>query len=230
MSVIVPALNEEQNLKGAVDSIIASLRAHGTDWEIILIDDGSSDLTREIALGLSNNNPRIKFLHHSRPMGVGYSFRDGVSHATKDAVTFIPGDGENDPDEIIKYVPLLEYVDLVVPFIVNKEVRSWMRQFLSGLFVSIINFSFRTKFNCTNGNVIYKRNIIEPIKQRSAGFFFQTECLIKAAKSGFIFAEVPMRIRTRAKGESKAMSLRSLKAVVSEYLRLLAYIYFSRKG
>lgn len=204
--------------------MIRSLSAGGIDWEIVLINDGSSDGTAKIIDELSSGFSQVKSLHHESPMGLGYSIREGVQAATKDAVTWLPADGENDPEEIFKYVSLLDQVDIVVPFVINKEVRSQGRQFLSGMFLFIINLTFWTSFKYTNGNIIYKRKIFDVVSQRSTGFFFQTECLIKAVKAGFTFTEVPIRIRQRLKGSSKAISLKSFRAVVSEYFRLLSDI------
>jgi hypothetical protein len=141
----------------------------------------------------------------------------------------LPGDGENEPGEVIKYISLLEHVDIIVPFVINKDARSRTRQFISGIFLKVINLSFGTNFNYTNGNVIYKRHIFNSVKQESQGFFFQTECLIKATWLGFTFAEVPIRIRGRLKGRSKAISFKSLRVLLWEYLRLLFYVYLQGK-
>ncbi len=230
LSIIVPALNEGENLPSAVDSMLADCKKAGIDWELILVDDGSTDTTGAIADELARKYaPRIKVIHHPRPMGIGSSIRDGVAAATRDALTWLPGDGENDPYEIFKYLPLIAHVDCVVPFVVNKDVRSRSRQRLSKTFVNLINMTFGTSFNYTNGNVIYRKNVFDVVKQESTGFFFQTECLVKAARAGFIYAEVPIRIRARLGGESKALTLKSLRAVVTEYLRLFSAVYFKRK-
>jgi glycosyltransferase involved in cell wall biosynthesis len=225
----VPALNEEDNIRAAVESIIADCGKAGVDWEVVVVDDGSTDSTGRIVDELARRHaPRIKVLHHKRPMGVGASIRDAVGATSKDAVTWLPGDGENEPYEIIKYLPLLEHVDFIVPFVVNNHIRTLSRRILSRLFVNIINMTFGTFMSYTNGNVIYKRMIFDSIRQESNGFFFQTECVVKSARAGYNFAEVPIRLRGRRKGKSKALTLKSLKVVVSEYLRLIWMVYFKR--
>ncbi len=229
LSIVVPALNEEENFKQASESMLADLGTAGIDWEIIIVDDGSTDATGKMADELARKmGPRVKVIHHAKPMGIGASIRDGVKAAAKDAVTWLPGDGENDPAEVFKYLPLIEHVDCINPFVINKDVRSRSRQRISGLFTTIINISFGTRFNYTNGNVIYRRKVFEAVRQESTGFFFQTECLVKASRAGFTIAEVPIRIRVRAGGESKALTFRSLKSVARDYLRLVAAVYFQR--
>lgn len=229
LSITVPALNEECNLPKALESMIDDCRKFGVDWEVIIIDDGSTDGTGKLAEEMAvRHAPRIKVLHHQRPMGIGASIRDGVQMATKDAVTWLPGDGENDPGEIFKFLPLLEHVDFVIPYVINKDVRSRSRQRLSRLFLTIVNATFGTFLNYTNGNVIYKRSLCAGIKQESTGFFFQTECIVKSIRRGYSFAEVPIRIRQRQKGASKALTLRSLRSVTSDYFKLIRSVYFRK--
>ncbi|MFH1876323.1 MAG: glycosyltransferase family 2 protein [Candidatus Omnitrophota bacterium] len=220
LTVVSPALNEEENVSAALEGMVAALNDAGIDWEIILVDDGSIDKTGALAEDCALREPRIKVIHHERPMGIGYSFRDGACAAAKDAVTYLPGDGENDPAEVIKYVGLLAHVDVVVPFVINKEVRSRTRQFLSKLYLAITNTSFGTNFNYTNGNVIYKRSILGALAVRSNSFFFQTEYLLRSTAAGFTFAEVPIRIRARLQGRSKALSFKSFRTLVVEFTRL----------
>jgi dolichol-phosphate mannosyltransferase len=220
LSIIVPALNEEPNVADAVNSIVDALDQAQTDWEIILVDDGSNDATGSIADAIAAVNSRIRVIHHAKPMGIGYCFREGASCATKEAVTFLPGDGENDPVEIIKHLPLLEHVDMVVPYVVNKDARSKARQALSGLYLRIINVSFSANFKYANGNVLYNRRIFDAVKSKSNSFFFTTEYLMRATRAGFTFSQVPILIRKRLQGESKALTIASLRTLSKEYMRL----------
>jgi len=85
----------------------------------------------------------------------------------------------------------------------------------------IINLTFGVNFNYTNGTVLYRREILADFPNRSNGFFFQTENVVRAVWSGYLFAEVPYRLAVRKGGESKAISLRSLSQVVQNYLSLV---------
>lgn len=230
VTVVVPALNEERNLEDAVTSIIAAFENGGMDWEIIIVNDGSTDSTGEIANEFASKNPGIRVLHHERPMGIGYSFREGVAASSKDAVTLLPGDGEADPYELLKWLPLLEHVDIVNPFIVNRDVRSWDRRMLAALYLWITNLSFGTTFRRSTGNVIYRRGVFAAVNPEAKGFFYQTECLVKAIRAGFTFTEVPGRLRGRFRGGSKALSFRSFWAVALDFLRLFIAIHILRKA
>jgi glycosyltransferase involved in cell wall biosynthesis len=225
VSVIVPALNEENNIEGAINNIIEAFEEFDLDWEIVIVNDGSTDGTGARADKFAASNPRIKVLHHTHPMGIGRAFLDGVKSASKFAVTWLPGDGENDAREILKYVPLIQHVDVVVPFVINTGVRSLFRRLLSTTYLWIINLSFGTNFNYTNGTVIYRRHIFERIAPRADSFFFQAECLITAIRAGMIFAEVPVSLQQRTSGKSKAVSLRSLFRVIRDFIRLFIAVH-----
>ena len=229
LSIIMPALNEEANIAGAIEHTLEAFSRHGLKGEIIVINDGSTDDTAKIVDGFCAvaGGPRIRIVHHQTPQGLGASFRDGLRAARGEAVAFMPGDDENDPGEIMRYFRLLGEVDMIVPFVYNKEVRPKIRNLISTVFRMIINITFGVNFNYTNGTVIYRRAILNPAPNRSNGFFFQTENVVRAVWSGHLFAEVPYRLAVRSGGESKAISMKSLAQVVRNYLSLVKEIYLS---
>ena len=216
----MPALHEEKNLRQAVRGLTDVLGQDGIDWEVILVNDGSTDQTKEIAIELVSTEPRIKLINHPKPLGIGRSFWDGVEASSKHGITWFPGDGENDPDELIKYLPLLEHVDIVIPFVINKEARSWRRRFVSKFYLWMVNLLFGTMFNYTTGNVIYRKTVFDVVEPRAHGFTYQTECLIRAVRSGFTFAEVPVHLGKRLHGHSKILTFQSVTKATWELIRL----------
>lgn len=229
LSIIMPALNEEGNIASAIGHTLAAFAAHGLSGEIVVVNDGSTDRTPRIVEEIAGREGegRIRMVHHRTPQGLGAAFRDGLRETRGEAVAFMPGDDENDPGEIMRYYGLLGQVDMVVPFVYNKEVRPKVRNLISAVFRSLINVTFGVNFNYTNGTVLYRRAILASAPNRSAGFFFQTENVVRAVWSGYLFAEVPYRLAVRAGGESKALSLKSLRQVTRDYLALIKEIYFS---
>lgn len=226
LSVIVTALNEEKNIQPALKNILAAFDDFHIAAEIIAVDDGSTDKTGELIRQLAGEVQAIKLLHHDKPCGVGASFWDGVEASSGDVVIWMPGDNENDPWEIFRYCNLLEHVDIVIPFIFNKEVRSVFRNALSFIYRFIINTTFAVYFNYTNGTILYRKSILKDLNHRSLGFFFQTDILIRAAKKGYLFAEVPYRLNLREHGISKAVTFPSLMRVARGYFRLVKDFYF----
>ena len=228
ISFLMPALNEEANIATALDHARKAFDSYEINGEIIVVDDGSTDNTSRIVEEkmAEEGAGRIRMIRHPRPQGVGASFRDGLREARGEVIAFMPGDDENEPGEILRYYPLLRDVDMVVPFVYNKEVRPARRNLLSTIYRMIINVSFGVNFNYTNGTVLYRRVILADSPNTSDGFFFQTENIVRAARRGYLFAEVPYRLDVRASGESKAVSLSSLVSVIKSYLVLFRESYF----
>jgi glycosyltransferase involved in cell wall biosynthesis len=229
LSVVMPALNEEDNVISAIERTLSAFDHLGIDGEIVVVNDGSTDHTGNLAAERAEEETRVRMIVHETPQGIGASFWDGVHVARGAVVTMFPGDDENDPVEALRYFHLFENVDIVVPFISNKGVRSKRREQLSSMFTAIVNLTFRTRLNYTNGTVLYRRAILGDLELKSKGFFYQTELLIKAIKRGYLFAEVPNLLRQRGSGTSKAISLKSFCAVVKGYLQLVMDVYFKRR-
>jgi glycosyltransferase involved in cell wall biosynthesis len=222
----MPALNEEKNISLAIANTLKAFSDSKIDGEILVINDGSRDKTKEIASAFAKNDSRIRLFNHDTPKGIGASFHEGVKKAQGEAVVMLPGDNENDPWETFRYANLLDHVDVVIPFVFNRQVRSFFRNVLSYTYRFIINSTFGVNFNYTNGTVLYRKSILSKINCKSTGFFFQTEILIKVAKSGYLFAEVPYRLGLRPQGVSKAISFPSFLKVTKGYFRLVKDIYF----
>lgn len=229
ISFIMPALNEEKNIAQAIANGIRSFDTFGLNGEIVVINDGSTDRTAALVKqAIEQYKDRVRLIVHEKPCGLGASFWEGVDTARGESVVLMPGDNENDPDEILRYHKLLQHVDLVIPFVYNKQVRSLLRNFLSLAYRFIINTTFFVYFNYTNGTVLYRKSVLQTLTHRSRGFFFQTDILIRLVKSGYLFAEVPYRLNLRKEGLSKAVSFPSFIQVVKGYLRLVKEIYFNR--
>ena len=220
VSVIMPALNEAKNVGAAIADTLQAMDDYAIEGEIIVVNDGSTDETEARVRDAMDADPRVRLTNHPAPKGIGASFWEGVAAMRGDIVTMLPGDNENFPHEILRYVDLLQHVDIVIPFLFDRGVRTAFRKFLSVTYRTIINVTFLVNFNYTNGTVLYRRSVLEDIEYQSTGFFFQTDILIRSVKKGYLFAEVPYKIRSRKSGKSKAMSFPSFLQVVRGYMRL----------
>jgi glycosyltransferase involved in cell wall biosynthesis len=230
ITFIVPALNEEENILLVIDSAMAALERSQIIGEIVVINDGSTDKTSLLVEEKIKQFPEtIKMIIHPFSQGIGASFWDGVEEALGDIVVMLPGDNENDPNEILRYYSLMEQVDIVVPFIFNKEMRPFFRRLLAALYHFIIKVSFSFDLRYTNGTTLYRRSLLQELSHRSFGFFFQTDILVRLVKKGYLFAEVPHKLSPRHSGSSKAMKLSSLVCLMKEYLYLFGDYYFKKK-
>lgn len=228
ISVIMPALNEEQNIELAINATLQTFTKLNIDGEIVVINDGSTDNTGKILEDLKNQYENIVIITHQTPRGIGKSFMEGVRKATKTLVVMLPGDNENDPSDALNFLFLMNEVDIVVPFIQNIEVRNRFRRILSSFYRFIINISFGINLNYTNGTVLYRRCIFNNIEVKNSGFLYQAEILVKLLRIGYLFAEVPNYLKLRSTGKSKALTILSFINVCSGYLQLMWDIHVKR--
>lgn len=230
VSIVMPALDEQDNIRAAIDAALRTFDALGIDGEVLVVDDGSTDRTRALAEEARDFDARVRVLSHETRQGVGAAFWRGVDHAAGRTVCMLPGDNENDPAEILRHLPLLEETDVVVPFIVNRRARSAFRRALSGGYRRIINATFRTRFRYTNGTILWRRAALRELADgaRDHSFFHQTDALVRLTRRGWRFAQVPCRLGRRGGGASKAVTWGSFLAVAGGYLRLVRDIYGAR--
>ena len=228
LTVIMPCLNEERNVKEALLETIDAFAYYGIKGNIIVINDGSADHTAKIVSEISESLGNISLLNHEAPKGIGASFWHGVQEANGDYVILMPGDNENDPIDALRYFYLTRDVDVIIPFIMNLEVRSKFRRIVSSLYRLIINISFGMSLNYTNGTVIYNRKILNNIDLNTTGFLYQSEILIKLIRAGYFYAETPHVLSIRGSGKSKALTIKSLGNVIKGYLSMIWMIHFSR--
>jgi len=226
LSIILTALNEEGNVRQALEDLLQALDDFKIQGEILAFDDGSNDATGTIIDGMGKKHPRISFLQHKIPQGIGASFWEGVDFAEGDVVCWFPGDNETNAWEVLRYYPLLKDVDMVIPFIFNSHERPLIRNILSSIYRTIVNTSFGTNLNYTNGSILYRISTLKQLNYRSMGFFFQTDILIRQINKGYLFAEVPFKLSSRNSGTSKAVNFPSFLNVVKGYCKLLQDLHF----
>ncbi|MBI2725082.1 MAG: glycosyltransferase family 2 protein [Polaromonas sp.] len=230
ITVVMPCLNEEANIADAATSTLRALDRKGIVGELIIVNDGSSDGTQAVAERIAAADSRVRIIRHPERQGIGASFFDGALASTMDYVTMFPGDNENDPDDALTYFSMTRHVDIIVPFIYNIEIRSRMRRIVSSGYRFIINMSFGTNLNYTNGTVIYNTAILREVELESKGFFYQAELLIKLIRRGYLYAETPHFLGDRQSGKTKALTLKSLREVMMAYLRLVKEVHITRSS
>lgn len=230
ITVIMPACNEEGNILDAIESTFRAFDKSGINGEIIVINDGSKDKTPELVNGfIATSSKKVSLINHNTSQGVGACFWDGVLKTEGEIICMIPGDNETYADEIFRYLKLLEDVDIVVPFVYNKEVRTRFRNCFTYVCRTILNLTFGTSFNYTNGTILYRRSILNSLDYRCKSPFFQADILIRLAKRGYLFAEVPYKLGVRNTGRSKIISFFPVLKVIRDYFRLVGDVYIFKK-
>ena len=194
ITVIIPAYNEEANLARAVRNYEGAVRSTFEDYELIIFDDCSRDRTGEIADELAGKNKRIRVVHNSRNMGLGYNFKRGAELSEKEYCILLPGEGEVLGSSIREVLSHKGEADIIITYVGNSEVRQLSRRILSWSFTALLNLLFGHNLRYYNGPVLYRAKMLENIKMTTNSFAYQAEILIRLFKKGHSHKEVPFYI------------------------------------
>jgi NAD(P)-dependent dehydrogenase (short-subunit alcohol dehydrogenase family) len=229
ISVFIPVLNEEKNLEPTVDRLIEALTVTVEDYEIIIVDDGSSDQTGAVADRLAAENSAIRALHNARNMGLGYCFTQGYGEARKNFFVYIPGDNTWPYRSFVELFGNLGRADIVTSYAINPDVRPFGRRIVSRLYTKVLNLLFGRHLQYFNGLTIYPVEFLRRNPATTFGFGFQAEVLLKALNSGLSYIEVGLPIDARTAGGSKAVTLTNILSVLSTVVRVFSDLRVMRR-
>lgn len=229
LTVFVPAYNEERNLEGAVRDVIQAAEAQLDDYEILIVDDGSTDGTGNLADRLAREDPRIKVIHHPGNRGFAAGYQTALARATLRYFTFVPGDGEMGAGSIGKIFGAVGSTDIVVPYRENAWDRPLYRTVISESFTRVMNLLFNLRLRYYQGPAVYPTELARALPTTTRGFCFATEMLVRAIKSGYCYVQVGFHHQERAHGKSKAVSVRNVLATLKTMAVLWWDIYVRRK-
>jgi len=224
LSIVLPAYNEEANVESAVERVSTVAQQLGMDYEIILVNDGSTDRTGEIARELMQRIPNFRLVEHYPNRGYGGALKAGFAAATKDLIVFVPADNQFDFGEVNRLLERIEEADIVSgyrarrqdPFIRKLNAFGWntLVRLLFGYLCRDIDCGFK----------LFRREVLKHVNLVSDGAMIDTEFLAGAKARGFRIAEVPVthlpRVAGEATGANLGVILRAFRDLVRFRLRL----------
>lgn len=213
VAIIVSAYNEEKNIENAVRSVLSAIKGIISDFEIVIVNDGSTDGTHAVAEKLLKNT-NIRLINHSHNQGVGKSFQDGISTTKKEYVTVFPGDNDMSADSLRELFQKIGMAELIIGYPKDQLHRPIIRKILSRSFTAIVNTIFNLRIRYYNGPFIVRTRLLKDIAFRSNGFFVFAELKLKLIKHGYSVTEIPFEHVGRKHGESKAVSLPNILDMV----------------
>lgn len=224
LSFVVPALNEEGVLESFIEQVVDVSKDKLPCYEIILINDGSSDATGVIMDRLATRHKTVRVLHNERNIGWGASYQRGLKQARCDYVMLLCGDGGLPARSLPPILEQLGRADIVVPYMTNlRKIKSPGRFILSRSYTGLLNLLFGAHLRYYNGLAVHRRDLLQNISITSGGFGFQAEILIKLIKSGCTFIEVGIE-GAEEKQQSFALRPRNIMSVVRTIIYLLLEI------
>jgi len=219
LSVVIPMYNEEAYVERSVGAARAALEEMGADWEIVIVDDASTDETGARADRLAAADPRVRAIHNPVNRRLGATLRAGYAAATKDLVFYTDADLPVDFGQLPRAVRLLEYqqAELLAGYRFDRTSEGLHRalytigyhvviRLLFGLRIRDVNFAFK----------LFRRSLLQRIELKSEGSFIDAELLLRARQAGAVMIQLGLDYFPRTRGPSKLSSLGVIAAILRE--------------
>lgn len=221
LSIFFPAYNEAENITDSIKHALTAVKKITDRYEVIVVNDGSSDTTGKIAEDIASRNDKVRVIHHARNQGYGAAVWSGIQAARYRYVFFTDADLQFDLAELenlAKYVPSYRVVigyraKRRDPFMRLVNAKGWniLNRLLFGLKVRDIDCAFK----------IFERDLVAALPVKSRGAAMSAEMLIRLARDGVIFKEVPVthlpRRKGSATGANPAVIVRAFKELLTLY-------------
>ena len=220
LSVVVMAFNEAESVEPTIHELLDCLRQQDTSFEILVIDDGSTDGTSAIVDRLTADIPELCVIHHELNRGLGAVYRTGFGCARGDLLTFFPADGQFPASIIPAFLRAMTGRDMVLGYLPERtdsmlgRTLSWgERRLYSLLFGPVPRFQ---------GVLMFRRRLLESVDLHSdgRGWVVLMEFIIRVTRLGAKTASLPTSVRPRRTGHSKVTNLRTINANLRELWKL----------
>jgi glycosyltransferase involved in cell wall biosynthesis len=205
ISFITPVYNEEENIARMLANLFAVLNSHPEwNWEVILIEDGSRDKTREVLRAEVQKYPNTQLIIHEKNQGYTQSLKDGLKAARGQYLMYVGADEEFDSSEIPAFVEILRKgeTDVLLGVRWQRNAYQLFRFFLSVIYIFLLNYLFKVRINDYNWSQAWSRKVLDRIDLTSQSLFVLPEIIVKAHDLGFRIKEIPSNHRGRQAGKS----------------------------
>jgi glycosyltransferase involved in cell wall biosynthesis len=220
LSIIIPAYNEEKSLLESVRFAEDAAIRSGMDYEILVVNDCSTDRTGEIAKEISANNARVKTLSNPINLGMGGAFKTGLKEAAFSHSMVFPADNEHPLEGVLPILQACGKADIIIPYVINMEVRSLHRRVISKAYLGLVNFLFFKNIPYYNGLVLYRTDLLQKITIQTNSFSFQTEAILKLLAKNATWYGLGVILHEPSHTQTKAFRIKNIIGVIGTLLRL----------
>jgi glycosyltransferase involved in cell wall biosynthesis len=217
---VLPAHNEEPNIRAVVEEAARVIPTAFTGYEIIVVNDGSKDNTLEIAQALSDEDPNVRVVNHPVNRGYGAALTSGFNAATGDFIMFMDSDRQFDINDIHLLTPFVDDYDIVAGYRIKRSdpTHRLINAAIFGMAVTLL-FDINVRdIDCAFK--IMRADVLKGINLESPGALINTEILAKARAQGRTLTQVGVNHYPRLEGEQSGASLKVVFRAFWELLRL----------
>jgi glycosyltransferase involved in cell wall biosynthesis len=220
LSVFFPCFNEEKNIPLFIEEALAYFPKVATQFELIIINDGSSDNSLEIAEGLAKKHKQVRVVSHSENRGYGAALRTGFESAKYDWIFFTDGDLQFRLNQLDSFIPYTKNHHVIIGYR-RSRAEGKLRAFNAGLFKLYVDLLFRVgvrDIDCAFK--LFHKKTLRSLHLESTGAFTSSEILYKLKKQGEVFVQLPVTHRKRKHGSPTGNNIKVIIKAGVEALSL----------
>jgi glycosyltransferase involved in cell wall biosynthesis len=224
--------DEEAYVRRAVAAAREGASAVSEDYEIVIVDDASTDRTREVAESLAREDPRIRVLHLERRRGLGGTLRAGYAATTRELVLYSDADLPFDFQELARATHLLEYqeADVLAAYRFDRTSEGLLRTLYTLAYSALVRALFGLRFRDVNFSFkLFRRPLLERIELRSEGSFIDAEFLVRARNAGARIIQMGVDYFPRSRGRSTLASPGVIVGILWEMARLAPGLWWGTR-
>ncbi len=226
ISAILPAHNEEAAIAGTVTSVLETLADWMSDFEVIVVNDGSRDRTGSILDELAARNPHLRVIHHTVNQGYGAALVSGFEASRKAFVFFMDSDGQFDIRDLERFFPYLERYDAVLGYRIRRQ-DTWMRKVNAWGWKMLVRAVFGVRVRDVDcAFKIYPGEFFHQHRLETRGAMINTEILYKLKRAGYTYTELGVHHLPRHGG--KATGARPI-VILRAFRELFTYAWKWRR-
>lgn len=218
ITIAIPAYNEEESLPIVLKDTLKKLPKYFSDWEIIIVNDGSTDKTSQISEKFANKYKQIKVIHQNNK-GFSKAMHAAVKKASKDFVAYMPADGQFLINDMRHCFEVLKDADLILGYRGGRQDYTIKRVFFSYGYLLLLLLLFDIKYMDVGWVHIWNTKKVKRLKLNAlGGIFILTEVVVRFKNKGYKILEAPSYYHSRLGGEVKNAKI---KVVVSTFMNAL---------
>jgi glycosyltransferase involved in cell wall biosynthesis len=207
LSIILPAHNEEVAIRETVCSVRDTVSAWTQDFEMIVVNDGSTDKTRTIVEKMASEDKRIRLINHAENQGYGAALVSGFAAITKELAFFMDSDGQFDIRDLEHFFPLIEAYDAVLGYRIQRR-DAWMRKLNAWGWKMLVRLVFGLRVRDIDcAFKLYRSAFFRTCRLETRGAMINTEILYKFTQAGYTYTEVGVRHLPRLGGRASGARL-----------------------